>query len=142
MKRLQGIIAATLTTLVVSLGMLVIGANAATNTNVVPVSNSPAQAAQASLVSNSAANTSAQTAQSNAQAQQINAMQAQIDQLQNQIKQYQSREQQYQAEIKSQAQKLNDANQQANTFQQVLMALQERGLIQITRDGRIFVAGG
>ena len=92
-----------------------------------------------------AANTTAQTAQDSAAAAQdaqFKAMQDQIDQLQSQIKQYQSREQQYQTEIKSQAQKLAQADQQANTFQQVLAALQDRGLIQITRDGRIFVAGG
>ncbi len=142
MKRLQGIIAATIVTIVISLGMLVIGADAATNVNSVPVNNSPAQA---SLASSSTANVSAQTAQDSAAAAQdaqFKAMQAQIDQLQSQIKQYQSREQQYQTEIKSQAQKLAQADQQANTFQQVLAALQDRGLIQITRDGRIFVAGG
>jgi peptidoglycan hydrolase CwlO-like protein len=137
MKRLQGIIAATIVTIIISLGMVVIGADAATNVNSVPVSNSPAAASLASAT----ANTSAQAAQ-DAQSAQLTAMQAQIDQLQNLVKQYQSREQQYQTEIKSQAQKLAGANQQANTFQQVLMALQQRGLIQITSDGRIFVAGG
>ena len=146
MKRLQGIIAATIVTVVISLGMLVIGADAATNVNSVPVSNPPAQASLASSsTAGTAANTTAQTAQDSAAAAQdaqFKAMQDQIDQLQSQIKQYQSREQQYQTEIKSQAQKLAQADQQANTFQQVLAALQDRGLIQITRDGRIFVAGG
>ena len=152
MKRLQGLIAATLTTIVISLGMLVIGVSAAANTNSVPVSNSPAEAAQASLASSAAVSTAgsaaANTASANAaavaaQAQaQLTQAQAKIDQLQNLIKQYQDREKQYQTEIKSQAQKLTDANNQEATFQQVLQALQDRGLIQISRDGRIFVAGG
>lgn len=132
MKRLQGLIAATVTTMVISLGMFVIGVSAAVNTNRVPVSNSPAQASLA-------ANTTAAKASAKAAP---DAAQAQIDQLQNLIKQYQEREQQYQTEIKSQAQKLADATNQANTLQQVLVALQQRGLIQITRDGRIFIAGG
>jgi septal ring factor EnvC (AmiA/AmiB activator) len=139
MKRLQGIIAATVVTIIVSLSMLVIGVNAATNTNSVPVNTSPAQA---SLASSTAADPSAQPASDSAQSAQLKAMQDQIDQLQSLVKQYQSREQQYQTEIKSQAQKLAQDDQQANTFQQILMALQDRGLIQITRDGRIFVAGG
>jgi peptidoglycan hydrolase CwlO-like protein len=146
MKRLQGIIAATIVTIVISLGMLVIGADAATNVNSVPVNNSPkgvpAAASLASAASSSTANASAQTAHDTAQAAQLTAMQAQIDQLQGLVKQYQTREQQYQTELKSQAQKLATANNQANTFQQVLTALQDRGLIQITSDGRIFVAGG
>lgn len=136
MKRLQGLIAAAVTTIVISLGMLVIGADAATNTNRAPVNDTPAQAAQASLAKTSSTNATANTATATDPAQ------AQIAQLQGLVKQYQDREKQYQAEIKSQAQKLADANNQAATFQQVLQALQERGLIQITRDGRIFVAGG
>ncbi len=123
MKRLQGLIAATLITGIVGFGMVGIGANAASNTDSVPVSNSPAQTAQAS--------TKAAPDQTSAQ----------IDQLQNLIKQYQSREQQYQTEIKSLSQKLSDANATADQAQQILQALQERGIIQITRDGRIFLRG-
>ena len=126
MKRLQGLIAATLVTGIVAVGMVGIGVNAASNTNSVAVSDSPNQTAQAAQAVVNAA--SDQTA-------------AQIDQLQNLIKQYQSREQQYQTEIKSLSQKLNDANATADQARQVLQALQERGLIQITRDGRIFLRG-
>jgi peptidoglycan hydrolase CwlO-like protein len=127
MKRLQGLVAATLITLVVGFGMVAVGVNAASNTDSVPVSNSPVQASLAS----------ASTAPDPAQAQ----VQAQINQLQDLIKQYQSREQQYQAELSKLSQQLSDANTQVNQLQQVLMALQERGVIQITRDGRIFIAG-
>ncbi len=127
MKRLQGLIAATLITGIVGFGMVGIGVNAASNTNTVAVSNSPAQAAQA-----------AQAASSTASDQSA----AQIAQLQNLIKQYQSREQQYQTEIKSLSQQLSDANATADQARQVLQALQERGIIQITRDGRILLRGG
>jgi septal ring factor EnvC (AmiA/AmiB activator) len=123
MKRLQGLIAATFITAIVAVGTVGIGVNALSNPNSVAVSNSPAQAAQVSA--------NAATDQTSAE----------IDQMQNLIKQYQSREQQYQTEIKSLSQKLSDANATANQSQQVLQALQERGIIQITRDGRIFLRG-
>ena len=130
MKRLQGLIAATLITIVVGFGMVGIGVNAASNPNSVAVSNSPASASQASA---NASQVSANSASDQAAAQ--------IDQLQSLIKQYQSREQQYQTEIKSLSQKLSDANAQADQARQILQALQERGIIQITRDGQIFLRG-
>ena len=130
MKRLQGLIAATLITIVVGFGMVGIGVNAVSNPNSVAVSNSPANTSQASAdVSQASANSVPDQAA------------AQIDQLQNLIKQFQSREQQYQTEIKSLSQKLADANAQADQARQILQALQERGIIQITRDGRIFLRG-
>lgn len=124
MKQFQALIAATLTTILIGLGMLAIGLNATSNPDSVPVSNSPAQAA---TVSTTAAPDPAQ---------------AQIDQLQNLIKQYQDREKQYQSELSTMSQKLSDATAQADQLQQVLMALQERGVIQITRDGRILIPQG
>jgi uncharacterized protein YlxW (UPF0749 family) len=126
MKKLRGLIAATFVTAIVGLGMVGIGANALSNPNSVAASNSPAQAAQASQVSTTAASDQS----------------AQIQQLQNLIKQYQSREQQYQTEIKSLSQKVADGSAEVTQAQQVLQALQERGIIQITRDGRIFLRGG
>ncbi len=123
MKRFQGFIAATFITALVGLGIVGIGVNAVSNPNSVPVSDSPSQTVQVST--NTAAD---QTS-------------AQINQLQNLIKQYQSREQQYQTEIKSLSQKLSDATATADQAQQVLQALQDRGIIQITRDGRIFLRG-
>ena len=127
MKRLQGLIAATLITGIVAVGMVGIGVNAVSNPNSVAVSDSPAQAApMAQAVANATSNQSA----------------AQIEQLQNLIKQHQNREQQYQTEIKSLSQQLSDASATADQAQQVLQALQERGIIQITRDGRIFLRGG
>jgi predicted nucleic acid-binding Zn-ribbon protein len=60
--------------------------------------------------------------------------QSQIAQLQAEIQQYQSREQQYQAE-------LDQAGNLIQSYQQVLLALQQSGLIRITRDGRILLQG-
>jgi hypothetical protein len=50
MKRLQGLIAATVVTGIVAVGMVGIGVNAASNTNSVPVSDSPAQTDQVSAI--------------------------------------------------------------------------------------------
>jgi peptidoglycan hydrolase CwlO-like protein len=126
MKRLRGLIAATFITGIVALGMVGIGVNATTNPNSVAVSDSPAKAAQTAQAVIGAAS---------------DQFTAEINQLQNLIKQYQSREQQYQTEIKSLSQKLSDANATADQAQQILQALQERGIIQITRDGRILLRG-
>lgn len=54
----------------------------------------------------------------------------QITQLQALIRQYQQREEQYQAQ-------LGEATMQVQQLQQVLIALQERGVIQITSNGEI-----
>jgi hypothetical protein len=139
MKRFQGLIAATLVTVVIGLGMVAIGVNAASNTNSVPVSNSPAQAAQASTattsnvvnISNSAADQS-----------QIKQLQDTIQQYQAREKQYQDREKQYQTELARVSQQLNDATAQADQLQQILMALQQRGVIRISDDGRISIPRG
>ena len=122
MKRIQALIAATITTALIIFGVLVIGVNAASNPDSVPVSDSPT----------ASASTLAAPAQS----------QTQIDQLQSLISQYQDREKQYQTEIGNLSQQLSDATQQAQQLQQILVALQQRGVIQISRDGRIFIPGG
>ena len=124
MKRLQALIAATITTALIGFGVLVIGADAASNPNIVPVSNSPVEA---STVSTGTASTQ---------------VQAELDQLQNLINQYQDREKQYQAELNTLSQKLSDANSQVDQLQQILVELQQRGVIRITRDGRIQLPQG
>ena len=124
MKRLQALIAAAITTALIGFGVLVIGANAASNPYTVPISNSPVEASTVST-----GTTSAQ-------------VQAQLDQLQNLISQYQDREKQYQAELNTLSQKLSDANLQVDQLQQILVELQQRGVIRITRDGRIQLPQG
>ena len=68
--------------------------------------------------------------------------QAQIKQLQNLIAQYQDREKQYQTELARVTQQMNDATAQADQLQQILVALQQRGVIQISADGRISIPRG
>ena len=130
MKRIQALFAAALTTALIGLGVFAIGVNAASNTDTVPVTDSPAQT-QAATVSVSTAG-AATTDQA----------QAQINQLQNLISQYQTREKQYQTEIQNLSQQAADTKAQADQLQQILLALQQRGVIRITNDGRITIRGG
>lgn len=113
MKRLQALIAATIITGLVAVGMLLIGVNAVFNTQSVPVSNTRVDASLTSATGSSAT----------------------VAQLQNEIAQYQSREQQYQ-------QQLSEASQQVQQLEQVLTALQQRGLIRIGSDGQIQIRRG
>jgi len=115
MKRVQALIAATIITGLIALGMLAIGVNAALNPNSVAASNAPGDPPTPTISAGSA--TSSQT-------------QAEINQLQNLIAQYQNREKQYQAE-------LNQANSQLQQYQALLAELQRRGLIRINSDGSI-----
>ena len=146
MKRLQGLIAATLVTFIVGFGMLAIGVNAASNSNSVPVSDSPVSNSPAS---DSRAQTSAATTSNVVNISNSAADQAQIKQLQDTLqqyqdreKQYQDREKQYQTELARVSQQMNDATAQADQLRQILSALQERGVIQISADGRISIPRG
>lgn len=130
MKSVPAIIAAITITGIVGLAILAVGASALFNTNTVPVLSSPASA--------STKNQSVSASQ-----------QAQISQLESQIAQYQQREKDYQSRLNQAIQQINDANSQIQTYQsqlsqyqELLVALQNQGLIRITRDGRIFIAGG
>ncbi len=114
MKRWRPWLAATLITGSVACGMLTIGVAAAVNPKGVPPSD--------------AAGVAMQVDQGSAQAQ------AQMAQLQGLVQQYQAREQQYQAE-------LAQAQSAVNGYQQVLLALQQSGVIRISQDGRISVRG-
>ena len=139
MKRFQGFIAATLVTFIVGFGMLAIGVNAASNSNSVPVSDSPAQAAAATT--SKIVNVSNTTVVDQSQAQ-IKQLQATIKQYQDREKQYQDREKQYQAELARVTQQMNDATAQADQLQQILVALQQRCVIQISAHGRISIPRG
>jgi septal ring factor EnvC (AmiA/AmiB activator) len=139
MKRLQGLIAATLVTVIIALGMVAIGVNAASNSNSVPVSNSPAQAAQASAATTSNVVNISNSAADQAQ---IKQLQETLKQYQDREKQYQDREKQYQTELAKVSQQMNDATAQAQQLQQILVALQQRGVIRISDDGRISIPRG
>lgn len=113
------LLSALIITVCIGAGMFLIGANAFLNKNGVPVASSPAQAT--------------------ATAQIQSAEQAQIQQLQDLVSQYQSREAQYQSELKTAGQNLQQANDQIRQYQMVLLALQNRGYIQIDENGQIFI---
>ncbi|MGE5248573.1 MAG: hypothetical protein ACM3QS_00025 [Bacteroidota bacterium] len=118
-KQYTAILAAFLMTACVGAAMLAVSASALLNKHGVPVADSPAAAT---------ATASARTAE-----------EAQIQQLQQLVNQYQSRETQYQSELQTAAQNLNQANAQIQEYQQLLMALQERGIISVGMDGRISI---
>jgi hypothetical protein len=136
MKRLRGLIAATFITVIIGLGMVAIGVNAASNSNSVPVSDSPKQVS-ADIPSNVVNISSSAADQS-----QIKQLQDTIQQYQAREKQYQDREKQYQTELAKVSQQMNDATAQADQLRQILMALQERGVINISSDGRISIPRG
>jgi uncharacterized protein YlxW (UPF0749 family) len=119
-KHVTALFAAFLITTIVGLGMFVIGGNAAMNKDSVPVLNSPADKANTGLAS---------------------ANQAQLEQYQNLVAQYQQREQQYQSELSDAQNQLDQAAATIQQYQRLLEFLAQRGLIQISRDGRIFVPG-
>jgi peptidoglycan hydrolase CwlO-like protein len=115
-KQIVAFLAAVVITGMLALPMLVIGANALTNRNSAPVSNSRSSAPIADPASSGDA-------------------QSQIAQLQSQITQYQTALQQANDQ-------LNQDASEIQTVQQLLAYLQNQGLIQIDSQGRIFVIGG
>jgi TolA-binding protein len=128
MKRsMVAVLAALIITACVGVSIFAVGGAALFNKNGSPASNSPAQA-----VNVSSSNSSQQTDQ--------------FAQLQNLISQYQDREKQYQQREQQLQSQLAQANAQVQADQQtvqqaqaLLDALQQRGLIRITDDGRIFI---
>ncbi len=125
-KPILASLVALLMTACVGISIFAIGGAALLNKNGVTASNSQPQASEISNVSSSS--------------------QTQIDQLQNLIVQYQDHEQQYQQREQQLQDQLAQANTQIQQDQQMLQqvqallsALQQRGLITVTNDGRIFI---
>jgi len=125
MKRsFTAILTALLVTACIGASIFAVGGAALLNKNGVTVSNSSPQASQISDVSLSGGD--------------------QVAQLQDLVSQYQDREQQYQQREQQLQDQLTQANAQIAQDQQLLQqvqmllgALQQRGLISITNDGRI-----
>jgi uncharacterized protein YlxW (UPF0749 family) len=127
-KSLIAIMAALMITTCVGVGIFAIGGAALFNKNGTTASNSPAQATSSAAVLNSPQQSS------------------EIAQLQNLVSQYQAREKQYQQREQQLQSQLNQANAQVQADQQsvqqaqmILSALEQRGVIRITSDGRIFI---
>ena len=121
-KQIMAVFAALFITGIVAMAIATIGANAMLNKNGTVVSNSPVNSANASAPSSST--------------------QATIADLQKQIAVYQAREQQYQAALQSDNQQLAQTSQEIQTIQQLLVYLQNNGLIRINSQGQIFVTNG
>ena len=122
-KQLIAFLAAFVITGIVAVSMLIVGLNAAVNPNSVPVSNSPSQAALQSTTTSS-------------------SDPSQVAQLQSLISQYQAREQQYQAALQNDQAQMSQASQEMQMIQQLLVYLQDRGIIRINNQGQITVIGG
>ena len=116
-RQIPALLAVFLITGFMALTMSVVGVNALFNKNSVPVVNSTA----------------------------ANPDQAQVAQLQDLVKQYQAREAQYQQREKDYQQREQQYQQQVaqatSQMQQLLLALQSRGLIQVQSDGNIMITG-
>ena len=125
-KQVTAILFALFITACIGLPVFAVGGAALLNKNSIPVSDT---SPQVSLVSNTS-----------------NAQQDQVTQLQDLISQYQEHEQQYQQREQQLQEQLAQANSQVQRDQQMIMqvqsllqALQQRGLITITPDGRILI---
>jgi TolA-binding protein len=129
-KQLPALVAAILMTAFIALAMIVTSANALMNKNTVDPSNSASASTSAATDSIPSAN------------------QAQIKQLQDRInvyaqreQQYQQREQQYQQKLQDNQLRVQQAAAQLQQIQQLLSALQDRGLIRIQNNGTILITG-
>jgi hypothetical protein len=72
----------------------------------------------------------------------LSVNQATIDQLQSLIEQYQAREAQYQTEMQQAADQLNQTNAELQRYQDLVVALQNSGVIRIAANGQVFVGPG
>ena len=128
-KQFMAILVALLMTACVGASIFAIGGAALFNKNGGTISDSPSSPSKVSVISNS------------------NPSQAdQVTQLNDLVSQYKDREQQYQQREQQLKEQLAQANAQIQQDQQMLQqvqrllgALQQRGLITITGDGRIMI---
>jgi septal ring factor EnvC (AmiA/AmiB activator) len=120
MKKTPALIAAFVMTLIVGLGMLLVGSNALFNPSSVALASS--------------SNTPDATVNPNSTDQ--------LQQLQSLVAQYQSREQQYQQQLNQLQQQVTQSNTQVKQYQQLVTELQRRGIIQINQNGQIQLPRG
>jgi hypothetical protein len=124
MKKLEALIAAMIITSLVGIAMVSIGINALLNPNSTPPGDSPAGAPAAIAAAG------------------FGQTQDQVAQLTELVAQYEAREQQYQAQLDEAGQRLSQAEGEVQQLRQVLVELQNRGVIRIGNDGTIQVFGG
>lgn len=124
-KSMIAILIALLMTACVGASIFTVGGAALLNKNGSPVSNSPAQAVNVSA--------------STQPADQVAQYQSLVAQYQDREKQYQQREQQLQDQLAQANAQIQEDQQLVDQARSVLSALQQRGVIQITDDGRILI---
>ncbi len=120
--------AALIITTCVGVGIFAISGAALVNKNGTTAANSPAQASTSAAVLNSPQ-----------QSAQIAQLQSLVSQYQDREKQYPQREQQLQSQLDQANAQVQSDQQTIQQAQMILSALQQRGLIRITSDGRIFI---
>jgi len=124
-KQFVAILIAILMTACVGTSLFAIGGAALFNKNGVPVADSPSQV---SLISDT---------NSSQGVDQVTELQNLISQYQDHEQQYQQREQQLQEQLSLANAQVQQDQEMIQQVQMLLAALQQRGLITITGDGRI-----
>jgi chromosome segregation ATPase len=127
-KQFMAVFVALLITACVGASIFAVGGAALLNKNGVPVSNSVSQV-QVSEISNTTLSQTDQVAQ----------LQDLISQYQDHEQQYQQREQQLQEQLAQANAQVQQDQRMLQQIQMLLNALQQRGLINITSDGRIVI---
>ena len=130
MKHASAITTAIIITAVIGLGILVVGLSAFTNKNIVPLQNSPNSSTTSSAVNSSSTNSSANSSTSNSSANSASSSTsaADIQKLEQEITTLQSQ--------------LGQANQMVQQYQNLLIVLQQRGVIRIDQNGNIYLPQG
>jgi predicted Rossmann fold nucleotide-binding protein DprA/Smf involved in DNA uptake len=126
-KPFMAVLIALLVTACVGASIFAIGGAALVNKNGVTASNSPVQASNASAVNSSQ------------QADQVAQLQSLVSQYQDHEQQYQQRDKQLQDQLAQANSQIQQDQQTMQQVQMLLSALQQRGLIRLTNDGRIVI---
>jgi predicted Rossmann fold nucleotide-binding protein DprA/Smf involved in DNA uptake len=126
-KPFMAVLIALLVTACVGASIFAIGGAALVNKNGVTASNSAAQASNVSA------------AASSQQADQVGQLQSLVSQYQDREQQYQQREKQLQDQLAQANTQIQQDQQTLQQVQMLLAALQQRGLIRLTSDGRIVI---
>ena len=125
-KQFSAVLIALLMTACISTSIFAIGGAALFNKNGTPISNS---SSQVSVIFDTTLSQQDQVAQ----------LQSLVTQYQDREKQYQQREQQLQDQLTQANDQVQQDRQLLQQVQALLSALQQRGLITIGSDGRIFI---
>ena len=126
-KPFMAVLIAVLVTACVGAGMFAVGGAALVNKDGVTPANSPSQASGDSTVNASQS------------ADQVAQLQSLVSQYQDREQQYQQREQQLQGELAQANAQIQQDQQTLEQVQMLLAALQQRGLIRLTNDGRVVI---